>query len=271
MLLLAILACIVALGSVTERRKGAWRRVFTAIARRTLQDQGAARRIEQAAEVVRVGALSAKERAQWQTLLRAAPESQSPFLSPAFSECVARVRPGVRVCVLTRGGEPAGFLPFQFASRWHGLLGAAERVGGHMSDVLGVIARPGLRVDPAEVLSACGLQAFEVSHLPAQQQTFGLTGERPEPALTIDIGAGWEDFWAKRRGANPEFVRNTQQKLRKIETALGPLSFEMRRIGAPARNRTGDRCQARAVSPHPGQEDRRSRKNGPAICCRNST
>jgi CelD/BcsL family acetyltransferase involved in cellulose biosynthesis len=59
------------------------------------------------------------------------------------------------------------------------------------------------------------------------QQAHGLHADGARSGLAVNFADGWDAYWAGRRARSKDFVTNTQQKLRKIEAALGPLTFTM--------------------------------------------
>jgi len=176
--------------------------------------------------------LSADERRLWCEFC-STPALAHPFYSLAFSECVARVHPHVQVCVLERGHRVEGFLPFQFPGVWERALGAAEPVGGSMSDSFGVIARPTARFSPAELLAAAGIHAMLFHHLVEDQLCFGLSGEQPRPRHRIVIGDDPTDYWRRLKAANKSFVAEIERRQRRVIDAFGPLRFEFA-VGDPA-------------------------------------
>ena len=176
--------------------------------------------------------LGADERSLWRELC-STPALAHPFYSLAFTECVARVHPHVRVCVLERGHRIEGFLPFQFAGAWERTLGAAEPVGGYMSDCFGVIARPTARFSPDELLAAAGIEAMLFHHLGEDQLGFGLSGEQTRPRHRIVIGDDPAEYWRRLKAANKSFVAEIERRLRKVVDAFGPLRFEFA-VGDPA-------------------------------------
>jgi CelD/BcsL family acetyltransferase involved in cellulose biosynthesis len=176
--------------------------------------------------------LRVDERALWCELC-SAPGLAHPFYSLAFAECVARVHPHVRVCVLERGQTVEGFLPFQFAGVWERTAGAAEPVGGSMSDCFGVIARPTARFSPAELLAAAGIHAMLFHHLVEDQLSFSLSGEQPRPRHRIVISDDPADYWRRLKAANKSFVAEIERRQRRVVDAFGPLRFEFA-VGDPA-------------------------------------
>ena len=129
------------------------------------------------ARVVPITSIGTEAREIWREYCQSNRALQSAFYAPTFAEAVARVRSNVFVCVLERGGRPVAFLPFQFASALHKLLGAAEPIGAQMSDYFGVVAAPGFEIDPSSLLALAGLSAFTFHHLPEEQAQHGLSGE----------------------------------------------------------------------------------------------
>src|SRR5688572_1190421 len=77
---------------------------------------------------------------------------EGPFLHPAYSATVARVRPGVEIGVIAQDGEAAGFVPFERTR-----FGVGRPVGGRLCDRCGVIAKAGTVWDAAAMTRAAGL------------------------------------------------------------------------------------------------------------------
>jgi len=175
--------------------------------------------------VVAAAELSPALIARWAAIVEGDAGFASPFFHPSFTSAVARVRRGVSVAVFFQDGEALAFLPFQFRSPAHWLVGAAERVGGHFSDFFGLVAVPGVVLSPRQILNGTGLSVFDFSHLDAGQFTRGLAGERPEAGLRADLNGDWADYWAARKRDEKAFVADTDRQERRIAEALGPLRF----------------------------------------------
>src|SRR5262245_39441889 len=92
------------------------------------------------ADIIPAASLSEDLCSEWNSFLESDPLLANPFYSPGFVRAVACVRPHVYVAALQRQSRNQGFFPFQFAGPWHRRLGAAERVGGELSDYFGLIA-----------------------------------------------------------------------------------------------------------------------------------
>lgn len=162
----------------------------------------------------------------WRRIHCANPALESAFYSVIFTLAVAATRGDVRVCVIERDGEAAAFFPFQFAGRMQRLLGAAEPIGGEMSDYFGLIAPAGFAIDVPTLLALTQLSAINFRNLPAEELSFGLTGEQPERGHRIEIGPEARDYWARLRQKNESLSRELDRRERRIVEALGPLEFK---------------------------------------------
>ena len=152
----------------------------------------------------------------------------TPFLSYRYISIAAETFENVRVCVIERNGKPAGFLPFQYQSKFHELLGLAGRVSGELNDYFGLIAPAGTMVTPDRLLRLSGLNALNFTHLDDSQGALGLTGSHPEPGLRVTIEDGADAYWAERKRADKRFVADTDRCARKLAEAYGPVRFVFR-------------------------------------------
>lgn len=171
--------------------------------------------------------LTDDEQKAWRRCLRANPALRSAFYSAAFARAVAAVRSDVWVCVMARDGEPQGFLPFQFGGHIQHALRAAEPVGGAMSDHFGLVAPEGFATDVRTLLAMARLSAIDFRNLPADELSFGLTGEQPERGHRIEIGSNAREYWARLKQQNESLSRELERRERRIMEALGPLDFTL--------------------------------------------
>jgi CelD/BcsL family acetyltransferase involved in cellulose biosynthesis len=174
--------------------------------------------------VIPASELSAKEIEIWDGLCRKNPHLESPFLTPHYTRALAAVAPHVFVCVLIRAGDPVGFLPFQFRTRFHRLLRAAGMPGQDMTDYFGLIAEPGIGIDERELLKLADLHMLTFSHLDETQLAYGLTGESPERGCLMLLNRE-ESYWQMLRQTHKEFALNTERRERQASRELGPLRF----------------------------------------------
>jgi CelD/BcsL family acetyltransferase involved in cellulose biosynthesis len=158
---------------------------------------------------------------RWRALQRTDPPLGNPFLAPEFTLGVARCRPGVRVAVVRDGGDVVAFFPYE-----RGTLGVGHPVGFGLTDLQGIIAAPGLRLDARALLAACDLTVWDFDHLLAHQPTFAphLSVQRAEPVM--DLTPGFDRFTGGGHGRDPKRVRELRYKERRLGRDVGELRYE---------------------------------------------
>jgi len=168
--------------------------------------------------------LSRQDIDAWDDLCLNHVDLESPFLSPHYALTVAACRDGVRVCVLENAERRRGYLPFQYRTRRHAALGAAERVGGEMTDYFGLVAPPEWTITSTTLLQLARLRYLSFTHLDESQLRYGLNGEQPEPGHQMQIENSTE-YWEDVRRRHKNYVKNTERARRQIEAQFGPLRF----------------------------------------------
>jgi len=177
------------------------------------------------ARVVALEELSGEERAKWQQLCLSVPAARNPFLSPVFAECVAAVRPRVRVGVIYQDAAPVGFFPFQFKTKLHEALGIAELVGGYMAGYGGLVAAPGLQVQGPELALMCGLSYVWIPFLEESQTGYGLQVDEGKVGHLIRLDHGGPAYWEQIKSRDKKFVAEMLRRERQLITKYGPLRF----------------------------------------------
>jgi CelD/BcsL family acetyltransferase involved in cellulose biosynthesis len=177
------------------------------------------------ARIIAAHRLPAAERKLWERLCLEASGHRTPFLSPAFTECVAAVRPYVYVAVIEEHGTPAAFFPFQYRTAMHRMLRIAEPVGGDMSDYSGLVAREGFQIASRELIRLCRLAYILIVHLEESQLAYGLQAARSERGHLIRMEEGGEAFWDNARRRDKKFVAELQRRERQLIAQYGPLRF----------------------------------------------
>ena len=179
------------------------------------------------ARVISPSELEPDELNYWEQLCAPAGFLHSPFLSPHFVRAVASVRGDVYTLVVRRRcGELAGFLPFQFRTRLHKLLRVGEPAGELMNDHFGFIAAPDVRIPPDALLRLAGLTHIQFFNLHEGQAGYGLEGERKQAGMVLSLASSdTGSYWSDLRKRNKNFVLDTERQRRRIQEALGPLSF----------------------------------------------
>jgi CelD/BcsL family acetyltransferase involved in cellulose biosynthesis len=157
---------------------------------------------------------------RWHDILAATPELAGPYFRPEFIAVVAAERPRVEVAVLEDAGQIVGFFPFE-RSRWN----VARPVGSCLSDYQGVIAARDMPWEPAEIMSACDLVAWEFDHQLAWQQQLLPSCAATAASPVIDVAHGFEN-WLECRKAAGGALKETLRKLRKLERESQSVTFE---------------------------------------------
>lgn len=171
--------------------------------------------------LVRGNELTAEVVKRWRALQASNPELASPCFSPEFTQAVAAVRPDVEVALIKPNNEEIeAIFPFQRERR-----NRAIPVGGIVSDYQGIICRPGLIFEPKELLTQCGLIAWDFDRLIASQQLFTPYHKLCEPSALIDLSRGYAAYARERRAAGSRQIAKCQNLMRRLEREIGPLRF----------------------------------------------
>jgi CelD/BcsL family acetyltransferase involved in cellulose biosynthesis len=92
-----------------------------------------------------------------------------------------------------------------------------------MTDYFGLIAQPGLRIIPVQLLNLANLNQITFSHLDESQLVHGLTGEMPRAGLRINCQSVLADahgsIFKHKHGADLE------RRVRQLTSQVGPLHF----------------------------------------------
>jgi CelD/BcsL family acetyltransferase involved in cellulose biosynthesis len=162
--------------------------------------------------------LTSNEIAAWAEIQSSDPIWASPFFRPEFSAAIAEVRGHVEVAVLEDEGQPVGFFPFERRSWGRGLP-----VGTRLSDYHGIVARPHVRVDPTELMRACGLSSWAFDHLISPHRSFDQFTFRSAESPCADISAGYEAY---EKTISKGFRAEMGRKFRKLERDHGTVRLE---------------------------------------------
>jgi CelD/BcsL family acetyltransferase involved in cellulose biosynthesis len=170
--------------------------------------------------------LESAEIAAWEHLSSTEAPLGSPFLSYHYARAVAQSGMDVRVCVIRQDGAIRGFLPYQFRDRLSAWVKAAEPAGGEMTDYFGLVAMPGLRIAPLQLLRLAKLNYLGFSHLDETQLNFGLSGEQPRVGLRSDLGPAPEAFMQALAVRQKKYIKDAMRLERQLGETVGPLRFE---------------------------------------------
>jgi CelD/BcsL family acetyltransferase involved in cellulose biosynthesis len=159
--------------------------------------------------------------AAWRRLVSSDDRLSSPYLTPEWTQLVARHRSDVRVAVWRdAAGAALAFLPVQGAGSH-----AAMPAGGPVCDYQAVIVAHDLPLD-----LSLGVKALNVRRI---DLTAGLVDNALAPhLLTRDAGHvarfahGWEAWCAERQAAGSKIVARTRKKLSKLSREQTGVTFE---------------------------------------------
>ena len=179
-------------------------------------------------QVVPATDLSQEHVAAWDRLQQSDPTTVHPFFRPEFTGLAALECPGVEVAVLKQAGEYVGFFPYQREPK-----GIGRAVAWQMSDMHGVVLRPGASVDAKVLLRGAGLRAWHFDHVPAGQETFQRFFRCVDDSYYMDVSRGYDHYHRERRRAGASLISQASRKSRKLAREVGRLRFELH--GADAR------------------------------------
>lgn len=170
--------------------------------------------------VLRPDELSPNDQKMWREIRTESGAPANPFLDPAFTTAVGRVRPGARVAVLQDDGSPVGFFPYE-----RGPLGQGRAIGLGVSDSQGAVLRPGIRLDARRLLRSCALSSWEFDNLEAGQGLFVPHAAEELASPVVDLAEGFERYTRRLRAKSPSFLRQTLAKERRLARQVGEVRF----------------------------------------------
>lgn len=173
-------------------------------------------------EILAADALGEAEWALWRAMVAANPDLTSPYFRPRFTKVAARISPGAAVAVLHRGGEIAGFFPFQRRGA------SIQPLGAPMNDFHGVIAYSGEAPEPHELAGLLNGARLNVSAWVGQAR--GLI-ERDCLMVALPEG-GYEAWYAERRATERKYFKDKERARRGLERDLGPIETRTNRRDA---------------------------------------
>ncbi len=170
-------------------------------------------------EVIHPSELGPAEAARW----RALQQHKSPYLTPDWARLVGASRPDARLAIVKDGWDIAGILPVQRPSRF-----AAMGLGAPIADYQGLIGPADLPVGAAEFCRTLKVGRLDLTHVPAGQGFFAAHEAGRDGSWLSDTSQGAEAWRAAQKERRPEFVRQTDKKLRKLAKEKGEPIFTAR-------------------------------------------
>jgi len=158
--------------------------------------------------------LSGVERAAWDEFLSLEPVWRTPFRSYAFAEAAAAARSDARVLVIRRGGRIEAFLPLHLSP-----TGYARPLGGPVSDLHGLVARPDAQFNLVNALGHVGVGAFAFSCAPAAQTLLAPFARASAGYNVADLSDGYDAYLSDRHALRKKAFKKLDVRRRKAERA----------------------------------------------------
>lgn len=166
------------------------------------------------ANLVKMDALSPRERQYWRAFCEETPALASPYFTLEFAEQCAIARRDTRVLSISQNGTPLGFLPLHVSR-----TGLFRPLGGPMGDHHGIIANDG-DIDISHALKQTGLGGvFSFNGALASQRGFARLGDTSEPSWVCHMSDGFDAYWDGRQAAEAKAMRNLRARERKLTEA----------------------------------------------------
>lgn len=164
------------------------------------------------ADIVRIDALTARQRAAWNAMRSSNFALASPYFALEFAEVMAAARDDTRALIVSRNGAPAAFLPLQLSRS-----GVARPIGGPLGDHHGLITdTPDIDLDPLLKKASFGVFAYNGA-LADQTSFLKHCDGPPEISWVSDLSRGYDAFIADCTAADAKAMRNIRARQRKLD------------------------------------------------------
>lgn len=159
--------------------------------------------------------------AAWKSILANNPTLDSGYYRPELTLAAARVRNDVEVAIVSQGGKPEAFFPFQ-----RGDNNCATAITGRLSEFHGMILPQDSTVDIREIVKACGIRSWRFDHAPIWRKELEPFAWARSESPYMDLSDGYDAYTEKLREGGSSAIKQTQRKQRKLAREVGPLRFE---------------------------------------------
>lgn len=143
------------------------------------------------------------------------------FLSATFVMLVGELRDDARVAVITEGGVPVAYFPFQ-----DGRMGFGRALAFGVSDRQGLVHCPGFEYDPIDLIRDCGLRMWEFDHVGADDGALAVHVSSWATGSLMDVSGGYDEYLKRCGQGSGRYVKSAMQKQRKLEREHGELSMD---------------------------------------------
>lgn len=164
---------------------------------------------------------------RWSSLQAGQPRLDSPFLSPRWTQAVARAREAtgkkasdIKVAILRADdGQAIGFLPVRVRAD------VGMPVGAPMCDYQALVSAPGVAMDPRPLLTALRVHRLDFCHMQADDETLARHGRGQTDSWIVETPDGYAAYEVGRRAAGSGVLKDIDKKRRKAEREVGPAVF----------------------------------------------
>lgn len=178
------------------------------------------------ASLKKANSLSPEEIRIWEHFSTTQRHVASPFMSPHFACAIADAGADARVCVIRDGDKISAFFPFLYESKWASRLGVAQRVGGELTDIFGVIADSSFRTSSEELLRLAKINYLNFSHLDETQLRHGLSAGQPRLGLRALLDPQAEPVLHSVQSVTKHYLKDSAKRIRKLTEEVGPIRFQ---------------------------------------------
>jgi CelD/BcsL family acetyltransferase involved in cellulose biosynthesis len=166
--------------------------------------------------------LNKDEISLWRRLQAAHEHLDSPFYRPEFTEAMHHIHGNVETCVLLEKGLPVGFFPFQRTNATSG-----KPVGQSLNECQGVIAPLHARPNPADLMQACGINAWDFERVAKNQVWCQAYAKAEHKHFSADLKEGFERYANVLRNRGTLEMREADRLKQKIDREVGEVRIEV--------------------------------------------
>ena len=176
-------------------------------------------------DILRPDEIAGADAVAWEALRGQGPQA-NPFFSLTWAKTLSSVggpdQAGAQVAVIREGEAAVGFYPVRKRRL------TAMPMGAPLCDYQGLIAGPGLKLEPRDLLRAFGVQRLDFSHLLSDQTPFAPYMKGTAVSQIIDLRQGHDAYARGRQTAGTDILKDSAKKRRKLEREHGEAVFTAR-------------------------------------------
>ena len=169
---------------------------------------------------IKAEALTAQHQKLWAEMRGANSALYSPYFHPDYTQVISQLQSDVYIAVISKDGQPVGFLPFQQRRNNAG----ARSIGAPMTDYHGIISYPDQHLAVADILKPAQISAF---NMPSQMNSSIKSDDNTSPCAVMrltdfETPQAWRD---SRDSSYRRHLKSTRRRIKKTENEHGERSF----------------------------------------------